>query len=464
MKKALQKARAEFASLRDDPKGGMAGPAGKSQRAIAQQKIDRLQSELSVLTDPAANGAKLALGVREASTVGDTEIRVRGEAEKLGQSVPRGFLKIVEFPGQPRVNPRHSGRLELAQWLTSEQNPLTYRVMANRVWQHLFGQGLVRSVDNFGVTGDAPSHPELLDHLARQFVRDDWSVKRLIRNIVLTRAYQLDSVVLEANLAVDPDNRLIWRHVPRRLDAEEIRDATLAASGMLDLARPVGSPAKDLKFIELPNNTRLARHLAEEARASLHRSLYLPLLRELTPTSLEVFDFAQQAMVTGSRETTTVATQALYALNDPFVMRQSVALAKRLLLICEVDDGARVNLAYRLTLNREPTTEEVTRVRAYLFDYESTAREILAATPTPAAADKAKGKPAATPKTSAVPINADEAEVVEEPPKEEPILPSDPSAPPGRVSARPSWAAPSSAMSSERNSHVGLEIPLFWDG
>jgi Protein of unknown function (DUF1553)/Protein of unknown function (DUF1549)/Planctomycete cytochrome C len=461
-KKALETARAEFESLRDNPEGGVPGPDGRPKRAIARQKMNKLQNQLSVLTDPAANGAELALGVREARTVGDTEVRVRGEAEKLGQSVPRGFLKIVEFPSQPKVNPKQSGRLELAQWLTSEKNPLTSRVMANRVWQHLFGQGFVRSVDNFGVTGDPPSHPELLDHLARQFIRDDWSVKRLVRNVVLTRAYQLDSEVLEANFAVDPDNRLIWRHVPRRLDAEEIRDATLAASGKLDLARPDGSPAKDLKVIELPNNGPLARRLGDEARASLHRSLYLPLLRDLTPTSLEVFDFAQQAMVTGSRETTTVATQALYALNDPFVMRQSVALAERVLLGSEVDDIARVNLAYRLALNRGATTAEISRVQTYLYDYETAAREMLASTPKPAvvpargdapstpaadpsatatassrasrqaeglatkADEKAKGRPATTPRTPAAPLNPDEAELVDEPPTEESILPTDP--------------------------------------
>ena len=134
--------------------------------------MNKLQNQLSVLTDPAANGAELALGVREARTVGDTEVRVRGEAEKLGQSVPRGFLKIVEFPSQPKVNPKQSGRLELAQWLTSEKTPLTSRVMANRVWQHLFGQGFVRSVDNFGYYGflDAMTdqyHPELVQDNTR---------------------------------------------------------------------------------------------------------------------------------------------------------------------------------------------------------------------------------------------------------------------------------------------------------
>ncbi len=160
--------------------------------------------------------------------------------------------------------------------------------MVNRVWQHLFGQGLVTSVDNFGVNGDVPSHPELLDYLATRFVREGWSVKRLVRTLVLSRAYRLGSEAPAANLAVDPANRLVWRHSPRRLDAEEIRDATLAAAGNLDLARPEGSPARDFKVVELRNNGPEAKRLAKFALASRHRSVYLPLLRGVTPRSLEV--------------------------------------------------------------------------------------------------------------------------------------------------------------------------------
>ena len=129
------------------------------------------------------------------------------------------------------MNPKQSGRLELAQWLTSPQNPLTPRVIVNRVWHHLFGQGIVSTVDNFGTTGDPPSNPELLDHLATRFIRDGWSVKRLVRALVLSRAYQLGSKATPKHLAADPANRLVWRHSPRRLDAEEIRDAMLAAAG-----------------------------------------------------------------------------------------------------------------------------------------------------------------------------------------------------------------------------------------
>src|SRR5262249_57291859 len=124
---------------------------------------------------------------------GGRTVRVRGEAETLGPIVPRGVLTVFNVPGAAKVTPNHSGRLELAQWLTSADNPLTARVIVNRVWQHLFGQGLVSTVDNFGVKGDTPSHPELLDHLATRFMRDGWSLKKLIRVIVLTHAYQLST-------------------------------------------------------------------------------------------------------------------------------------------------------------------------------------------------------------------------------------------------------------------------------
>ena len=143
----------------------------------------------------------MALGVREAKTIGDTEIRVRGEAEKLGPTVPRGFLSVLDFPTRRESIPQQSGRLELAYWLTSAHNPLTARVMVNRVWHHLFGQGLVKSVDNFGVTGDTPSHPELLDFLAARFVREGWSIKKLVRSIVLTHGYRLSSDEVPANAA-----------------------------------------------------------------------------------------------------------------------------------------------------------------------------------------------------------------------------------------------------------------------
>jgi hypothetical protein len=425
-KEALAAARAEFRKLVEDPDGDKPGPDGRPRRAVARQKMVRLRGELLALTDPAVLGP-VALGVRDAKAVGDTQVRIRGEAEKLGPAVPRGFLSVAAFPGQPAINRSQSGRLELALWLTSPENPLTPRVLANRVWQHLFGEGLVRSVDNFGVTGDRPSHPELLDHLAVRLVRGGWSVKSLVRSIVLSRTYRLGTGATPAQLAADPSNRLLWRHSPRRLDAEEIRDATLAAAGTLDPARPAASPAKDLKVIELRNNGPEARRLQDQARASVHRSVYLPLLRGITPISLEILDFAEQGMVTGRRDTTTVAPQALYFLNDPLVRKQSLALARRLMSRTGPDGpAARVDLAYRLTLGRPATPAEVWRAAVYLTEYESAARgafdtdSLADAGPSPA--DEDDTAPA---RPRPVPGNPDEADQSDEPVKEEIIRSAD---------------------------------------
>jgi len=186
-----------------------------------------------------------------------------------------------------------------------------------------------------------------------------------------------------ANMAADPANRLVWRHSPRRLDAEEIRDAMLAAAGKLVLERPMGSPAKDMKVTELTDNGPDAKRITDEAAKSVHRSVYLPLLRGLTPRALEVFDFAEQGMVTGSRDTTTVAPQALYLLNDPFVRQQSQSMAERLLQSCDLDDETCIRLAYWLALSRSATVKEIERAQSYLSDYEAAASKVKTPPPDP---------------------------------------------------------------------------------
>jgi hypothetical protein len=372
-KAAFEKARAEFQAIFGTPEGKAKAPDGRPKQMIARLKMEARQKELVALTDPAVNGG-VALGIRDAKQVRDTAIRIRGEAEKLGPVVPRGFLSVLDIADVPRINPAQSGRLELARWLSSAKNPLTPRVMANRVWQHLFGQGLVTSVDNFGVTGDAPSHPELLDYLAARFIEDGWSIKKLMRRLVLSRAYQLSAEASPAHVAVDPANSLVWRHSPRRLDAEEIRDAMLALAGKLDRLPPKNSAARSLKVMELTDKSPLAKSLNDEATRSRHRSIYLPLLRGLTPRALEVFDFAEQGMVTGSRFTTTVAPQALYLLNDPFVRQQAQALAQQLLGRSASDDAGRLDRAYRLAVGRPATAQEIERARSYIADYETAVR------------------------------------------------------------------------------------------
>ena len=370
----LVKARAELLELGENPDKIPAGPQREKLMAAARQKVNKIQNELVLLNDPAGRGP-VAMGARDAKIIGDCDIRIRGEAEKIGPTVPRGFLTAFEVPGAAKINPQQSGRLELAQWLASPKNPLTARVIVNRVWHHLFTQGIVLSVDNFGVTGDAPSHPELLDHLATRFTNNGWSIKQLVRTLVLTRAYQLGAETSETNLKIDPANRFVWRHNSRRLSAEEIRDAMLSASGKLDLARPQGSPAGGFKVIELRNNGPEAKGLEDAALQSKHRSVYLPLVRLIVPKSLEVFDFAEQGTVTGSRDTTTVATQALYLLNDPFVRQQAQGLATRVLARKELDDAARLKVVYQLALSRPATANEIERATSYITDYAAAASE-----------------------------------------------------------------------------------------
>jgi cytochrome c553 len=416
-KQKFEAAKKEFDAIFNTPEGKKIAADGKPVQFGFRQKMNKAQAELTALTDPAATG-QIAMGVRDSKVVSDTEIRVRGEAEKLGPVVPRGYLSAVSVNDVGPINPEQSGRLELARWLTSKQNPLTSRVMANRVWQHLFGSGIVKTVDNFGVTGDKPSHPELLDFLAARFVNGGWSVKKLARSLVLSRAYQLSSDGDEKSLEIDPANRLVWRHSPRRLDAEEIRDAMLATAGKLNLAPVEASPAKDFKVIELRNNGPEAKNLENLAKNSTQRSVYLPLLRGITPNSLSVFDFAEQGMVTGSRDSTTVAPQALYLLNDPFVRKQSLALAERLLAKGEMDDAGRTKLAYRLIFGREPTTHELERGSAFLAAYEGAFKEELVA--------KEAAKLPTAPQVGAVPSGENTAESTTDANKPKPVVPVNP--------------------------------------
>ena len=393
-------AKKEWDAIRGTPEGLKVAANGQPTQRPFRLKYEAKEAELTGLTDPAARGHAVH-GVRDAKTIGDTQIRVRGEAEKLGPTVPRGFLTTFEVPSSAKVNAKQSGRLELAMWLSSEKNPLTPRVAVNRVWHHLFGRGIVSTVDHFGVTGDTPANPELLDHLANRFIQNGWSVKKLVRAIVLSRSYRLSSESVEANRAIDPANKLIWRHTPRRLDAEEIRDAVLFTSGKLDPKRPGPSPANALRMVEMTDNGAEANTIRTKADTSASRSVYLPLLRGVAPRNLEAFDPVDQTLVTGSRDATTVPGQALFLINSTFIRRQSLTLAERVLADKDADEAARVTHTYRLVLGREPTAKEIDRARAFLADYESEYRKL----PPP---PKPKEKPAPKPKANEPPANPDE--------------------------------------------------------
>ena len=217
----VAEAKKAWDAIRGTPEGLAKGANGVPVQRRYRLAYERLHGELLALTDPAAHGLAVH-GARDAKEIGDTEVRIRGQAEKLGPRVPRGFLTAFDVPDSPSVNAKQSGRLELARWLTSSQNPLTPRVIVNRVRYHLFGRGIVSTVDNFGSTGDQPSNPDLLDHLATRFIHDGWSIKRLVRAVVLSHAYQLGSTTTPKHLVTDPGNALVWRHSPRRLDAAEL--------------------------------------------------------------------------------------------------------------------------------------------------------------------------------------------------------------------------------------------------
>ena len=329
-----------------------AKPANKKNRyEVEEVKADEL--------------ATLAIGVREGRDVANCQVRLRGEPADRGDEIPRGFLSVLKTASTPKIDPKHSGRLELAQWLTGRDNPLTARVLANRLWFHLFGAGLVESVDNFGALGETPSHPELLDALATYVMDHNWSIKQTIRAIVLSRAYQMSSAHDDAGYAVDPGNRLVWRMNRRRLDAEVIHDTALQASGRLDLSRPYGSPV-------MKGNGEIGRTIRESAlRApSNHRGVYLPAVRGVTPEMLAVFDVADSSLVVGQREVTTVATQALYMLNSPFALEQADATAQRLLDDPTASDAALADRAYRLLLARPATEGEVSRAVSFVRDYQ----------------------------------------------------------------------------------------------
>lgn len=341
--------------------------AERQQRMMLQRKQRRLTEAAELANDLGDQGYGIHC-MREGE-IGDTSIRIRGEEERHGPTVPRGYLSLVNLPGVPPVPADRSGRLELSQWITAPANPLTTRVYVNRIWQHLFGAGLVRTVDNFGSTGDRPSHPELLDYLAQEFIRKGWSTKRLVREIVLTRAYRLGGAVPAGYRERDPENRLVWRHSPRRLETEEIRDSILLSSGRLDLQRPKGSATMSLRVIEMRDDGPVIQSVLQAADRSPNRSVYLPQIRGSVPRPLAAFDPVTQTLVTGKRDTTIVPAQALFVLNSPFVREESLRLANVLAADTSLTDAARITAAYERVFSRTPTPREIARAATFVREY-----------------------------------------------------------------------------------------------
>jgi Protein of unknown function (DUF1549)/Protein of unknown function (DUF1553)/Planctomycete cytochrome C len=262
----------------------------------------------------------------------DSPQLIRGEIDKPGDIVPRGLPEFLAGSTKVKINPDQSGRLQLANWIASSKNPLTARVMVNRVWLWMFGQGLVKSVDNFGTTGDLPSNQALLDYLAQDFMQHKWSVKKLVRDMVLSRTYAQSSDHIEDAFLIDPENELLWRANRRPLEAECLRDGLFATSGSLKPERPHGSLIS--RAGDGPIGQRRVTGIAEEQITSAndpHRSIYLPVPRNVLPDALELFDFADNSMVNGMRSTTIVPSQALYWMNNSSVEKECRLIADEIL-------------------------------------------------------------------------------------------------------------------------------------
>jgi len=357
---------AEVAKLRPKRVKGQPAPKLNEEQKAELAKLNKQRQQLTVqlkkLRANAVDPPGSAMGIRESGKIVEVPVYIRGETPK-GEPVSRRLVSVVAGDSAELFSSGQSGRMEMAHWLASDNNPLTSRVMVNRIWQHLFGTGLVRTPDNFGFNGERPSHPELLDCLAAEFVEDGWSIKRIIRRLVMTRVYQSSGGFDAHNYEIDPDNVYLWRQPRRRLEAEPIRDAILAVSGTLERDRPGGS------VVSSHGNKLIQDALTPDKihQPSNHRSIYLPILRNGLPEVLSVFDLADPSLVVGHRTVTTVPAQDLFMMNSPFVVEKSGEFAQRLVKASD-DEKERVKIAFQLALSRSPTSTEVDQAIHFIED------------------------------------------------------------------------------------------------
>ena len=346
--------------------------------AASRSRMDKLRAEWSKLGRASLPpGVPGSYAVSEGQPV-DVPLQRRGDPESPGAVVPRGVPRFPFLAAEAAtdVAPGSSGRLELALWLTQPDHPLTARVMANRIWQHHFGRGIVATPSNFGIRGEPPSHPELLDWLAARFVAGGWSIKRLHREVLLSQTYQLSSESDSPDAARDPDNRWLWRFPHRRLDAESIRDAMLAVSGGLDRRRPGPHPFPPIEGWQWTQHNPF-----KAVYPTRDRSVYLMTQRLVKHPFMAIFDGPDTNASTDLRPQSTVPLQALYLRNNPFVQEQSAGFALRL-IAGDSEPQPRIRRAFELAWGRQPDPEEIDRWLRYLSD----CRTALAAPQAPQAA------------------------------------------------------------------------------
>jgi hypothetical protein len=342
----------------------------KMPKEVAAEKISTLSSldkEVEAWKAKLAEKQKsaplppvLGMSVRDAETPIDCPVFDKGEIKKPLAPVKRGALSAIPVK-LATIGPKESGRRQLADWIASPQNPLTARVVVNRVWQHVFGRGLVETPDDFGRMGMKPSHPELLDDLAARFVKDGWSIKSLIRELVLSRTYQLSS----ASRIEDPANLLFARANKKRLEAEPLRDAILELGGTLNRTPREGSPIADKATSITPQGREVGRKhfLADLEDDTTHRSIYLPIVRGSQMPMMQCFNAADPGQVIGARSASITPAQSLLLMNSDLVMRQAENFAKRL---SGTNDDEKLVCAWKMAFCRAPQQSELKPMHEFL--------------------------------------------------------------------------------------------------
>lgn len=359
------------------------GRSKSADKATLTKRRDELDAELKKIAGAITHAeffkdkTPRAFAMNDGPKPADMPIYVRGNPYAPSTVVPRGAVRVASWDKFPVIPAGQSGRLQLADWLADKRNPLTARVTVNRIWQKLFGIGIVPSVDYFGTRGDAPTHPELLDHLATRFMQGGWSQKAFLRSLVLSRTYRLSSANEAAAMKRDPENKLYWRMNRQRLDAEALRDSMLAISG--ELTRESGGPALvlenpencgslSLKGVNPPNY----KHAKPRPSQEFERTLYQPILREGTagPDRLRaIFDFVAPASTAGQRSQTIVPTQSLFLLSNDLLRKRAHVLADKI-IADEKNEVTRLETLWLRVLNRPITTAERNEALAFINDVE----------------------------------------------------------------------------------------------
>ncbi|MFZ9792390.1 MAG: DUF1553 domain-containing protein [Gemmataceae bacterium] len=341
----------------------------KDKKATAKEVEAKLEesakAELKKIKDVTASLEKslpevaTAMGVSEGN-ITDVAIHLRGNTERLGKVMPRAVPVVLSANKQPKFSEKSSGRLEIARWVASDANPLTARVIVNRVWRWHFGQGIVASVDNFGLLGEKPSHPELLEWLAKYFTSHDWSIKDLHRLILLSSTYRQSSANVPESARKDSGNRLYWRFTPRRMEAEVIRDSMLSITRELD--RSMGG-----SMLQVKNRAFFFDHTSKDTTKydSPRRSVYLPIVRNNLYEVFSLFDSTDAAVANGDRASTTIAPQALFFLNSKLVMDSAETLAKRALGQGSLLES-QISFLYETALGRAATPSEIAHGKDFL--------------------------------------------------------------------------------------------------